>query len=110
MSDQQKFNYKLPNTFTTQPVMVELLPEFAEAWIRDFSTTWPTIVKTADVEEFHRFGHTIKGSFLQFGFPELSKVGGSIMKDSEAGDWATASKRISGLLDTMLELKKKVSQ
>jgi chemotaxis protein histidine kinase CheA len=110
VSHQQKYTYSLPKSFTTQSVMQELLPEFAEAWIRDFVHTWADVVKSRNLEEFHRFGHTIKGSFMQFGFTELSKVGVEVMNDAKREDWDTASKRIDGLLQAMFELKARVTK
>mgnify|MGYP001627148029 CR=1 FL=1 len=86
------------------PVLLELLPEFIEAWESDFAVQWIDIVSRGNLEELHRFGHTIKGSFLQFGFRSLSACGRAIMEAANAGDWNAATaqvKQLTAALETM---------
>jgi chemotaxis protein histidine kinase CheA len=74
------------------------MPEFIAQWTKDLTVTWAEIKDRGDIEEFRRFGHTIKGSFLQFGFRELSPIGREIMDDAEQLDWEGADLRVQGLL------------
>lgn len=74
------------------------MPEFIAQWTKDLTVTWAEIKDRGDIEEFRRFGHTIKGSFLQFGFRELSPIGREIMDDAEHLDWEGADLRVQGLL------------
>ncbi|NQW30681.1 MAG: hypothetical protein HQ472_09235 [Ignavibacteria bacterium] len=108
MSDQHLFTYELPISLPTEQVMVELLPEFVDSWVSDLTVTWTSITKSMDTEELYRFGHTVKGSFMQFGFKDLSKAGAALMSDAANSDWETASKRIQGILEAMYELKKRL--
>ena len=66
---------------------------------------WPEIKASGNLEDFRRFGHTIKGSFLQFGFSALSKVGREMMDDAERADWNAAEIKISGLIVALNEIK-----
>jgi HPt (histidine-containing phosphotransfer) domain-containing protein len=79
------------------PILLELLPEFLDAWQTDLSETWRGILERQDAKELERFGHTIKGSFLQFGYRSLSAVGRAIMDDAARNDWAAATVRVEEL-------------
>ena len=98
MTDQIHPVYQIPTAGPADPILQELLPEFLDAWIKDLSTTWADICARGDVQELHRFGHTIKGSFIQFGFRDLSGVGKEIMEDADRAHWSQASARIAALL------------
>jgi len=50
------------------PIIVELLPEFVENWLKEAKEILPTILKEKDKDALYKFGHTLKGSCLQFGF------------------------------------------
>jgi chemotaxis protein histidine kinase CheA len=89
---------------------VDLMPEFIAQWMKDLTVTWPEIRERGDLEEFRRFGHTVKGSFLQFGFRELSPVGKEIMADADLGDWEAAHARVAGLLAVLEAMKERLSR
>lgn len=93
--------YPVPTGGPSDPVLTDLMPEFIAQWTNDLTVTWAEIKERGDIEEFRRFGHTIKGSFLQFGFRELSPIGREIMGDAENGDWESADLRVQGLLGLM---------
>ena len=97
--------YPTPTELPHDAVLKELIPEFVDAWQRDLREQWPSIVESGNTEDFRRFGHTIKGSFLQFGFKELAQVGRDIMSDAENNDWAGASERIKALQAILSEVK-----
>lgn len=95
--DPMKYTYNVPAEIPSDPILVELLPEFLSLWIRDLTSGWEGILERGENEELRRFGHTIKGSFLQFGFRELASVGIDVMSDAANDDWLEADARIRAL-------------
>lgn len=91
------FPYSVPESAPADPILREFYPEFVGRWLADLTAQWPEIVERNDVEELYRFGHTIKGSFQQFGLKELSGIGKDIMTASSDNDWTTASFYVNGL-------------
>jgi chemotaxis protein histidine kinase CheA len=83
-----------------------MLPEFFATWDRDLCNAQSDVVAQHDTEALYRFGHTIKGSMIQFGFRGLSAIGVAIMQDAEHGDFAAAGLRISGLRQQLQDLQK----
>jgi hypothetical protein len=96
--------YETPSQLPTDGVLAELIPEFLQSWMHDIRTEWPLIVASANKEDFRRFGHTIKGSFLQFGLPSLAQVGRDIMEDSETENYAVAQSRLDELVSILEHL------
>ncbi|MCX6140299.1 MAG: hypothetical protein NTX15_05635 [Candidatus Kapabacteria bacterium] len=109
MTDPLHIEYQVPATGPADPILQELLPEFLDSWIKDLTVTWGEIRQRADVTEFHRFGHTIKGSFVQFSFRDLSAVGREIMEDADSGDWASAEARVLALLAVVNTMRSQLS-
>lgn len=109
MTDPLNIEYQVPATGPADPILQELLPEFLDAWIKDLGVTWTEIKERADITEFQRFGHTIKGSFVQFSFRDLSSVGREIMDDSDRGDWITADARVRALLSVVNTMRAQLS-
>jgi chemotaxis protein histidine kinase CheA len=101
--------YPVPEGGPADPVLADLMPEFISQWTKDLTVTWQQIRDRADIEEFHRFGHTIKGSFLQFGYRDLSAVGKDIMADAANNDWEGADLRIQGLLAVLNAMREKLT-
>lgn len=97
--------YPTPTELPDDAILKELIPEFVSAWKRDLSTEWPAIIASGNLEDFRRFGHTIKGSFLQFGFKDLAQVGKDIMEDSTTGDWETATTRVESLIAILISVE-----
>lgn len=95
----------LPSTMPTDPVLREFLPEFVERWIADIDATWEPMRERNDQQELYRFGHTIKGSMLQFGLSPLADVGRAIMAASAEEDWDTAHKWTLALRDVLVRLQ-----
>ena len=108
MPDRSLPTYTVPETLPTDPVLADLVPEFLAQWVNDLTVTWQDLRQQGDLDGFRRFGHTIKGSFLQFGFKELSAVGKEIMHDADDQDWDTAQDRIHGILAVLVELQKRI--
>lgn len=109
MSNQSKPSYNLPQTLPTNPLLADLLPDFARQWQHDLSVGFEDLKRLGDLDGLRRLGHTVKGSFLQFGFSELAGIGVEIMHDAAHGDWHTAGLRISALCEIMQELEKRVT-
>ena len=108
MPDRSIPTYTIPDTLPTDPVLADLVPEFIEQWLNDLTVNWQDIRRRGDLDDFRRFGHTIKGSFLQFGFKELSSVGKEIMNDADAEDWEAAQLRVTGIQNMLEELKRRL--
>lgn len=108
MSNQSDLTYQLPETLPTNPILVDLLPDFASQWLHDLTVTWSSLRESNDLEGLRRLGHTIKGSFMQFGFNDLAIVGKEIMVCAENDDWEGASQRVNGLRTAMETLASRV--
>lgn len=78
----------------TDNVLRELLPDFFSLWDRDLCNAASEIIDRNDSEALYRFGHTIKGSMMQFGFRDLATFGIAIMHDAERADFPAAAERI----------------
>jgi len=100
--------YDVPEKLPTDPVLADLVPEFLEQWAKDLTVTFGEIKSAGNTEDLRRLGHTIKGSFLQFGFRDLSPVGRQIMEDAEHGDWATAESRVLDLLHVVRAMQERI--
>ena len=100
--------YNVPDHLPTDPVLADLVPEFLEQWEKDLTVTFTDMQQRKDVEELRRFGHTIKGSFLQFGFRDLASIGKEIMTDAENGDWQGAADKVNGILGVVRTLSKRL--
>ena len=105
---KRSYTYSLPDELPTDPILQDLIPDFIEQWLNDLTVTWAGIKDRGDQEEFKRFGHTIKGSFLQFGFRDLSAVGKQIMADSEEANWDEADARILRIIDALNTLQQRM--
>ncbi|MCU0331075.1 MAG: hypothetical protein MUC47_08905 [Candidatus Kapabacteria bacterium] len=105
MSDHPIPEYPIPTVLAGDPVLREFYPEFVERWLADLTTQWPAVVERADPTELYRFGHTIKGSFIQFGLRDLSDVGRHVMACTDPLDWTKASACVEGLRRTLLQFQ-----
>lgn len=74
---------KLP----TDPFVLELLPEFVDQWIQDIDEQFEALSAAKNKDDMYRFGHTIKGSCLQFGLDEIANLGIELMGYCKTGDW-----------------------
>jgi len=101
--------YQLPTQGPTDPILQELLPEFLDSWMKDLTISWAAIRERADVQELYRFGHTIKGSFIQFGYRDLAQAGREIMSDADAGSWTNAEARVQALLSVIHTMRNHLS-
>lgn len=109
MTDPIRPVYHLPTQGPQDPILLELLPEFLDSWANDLTKTWAEIRERADIQELYRFGHTIKGSFIQFGFRDLAAAGREIMEDANAGAWNDAHARVAALLSVVHTMQNQLS-
>ncbi len=109
MSDRSVPKIQLPDILPTDPVLADLLPDFARLWLRDLDGAVERCRMDNDAESLHRLGHTIKGSFLQFGFTELSAVGVQIMNAALAKDWEGAQAHVTALRSVLEQLQQRLS-
>lgn len=109
MTDPIQPDYQIPTQGPQDPILQELLPEFLDSWTNDLTTTWAGIRDRADAQELYRFGHTIKGSFIQFGFRDLAAAGREIMEDANAGAWNDADARVRALLSVVNTMRNHLS-
>ena len=92
---------KLPD----DPFIVELLPEFIDTWIEEFENNLPKIYETKDLHELYRFGHTIKGSCLQFGFDDIAQLGIELMSYSKEENWEKAQELTPRIFADFIKMK-----
>lgn len=97
--------YPIPTTLPQDPILREFYPEFLDRWISDLEHEWPAIRLRADQQELYRFGHTIRGSFLQFGLRDLSDVGKQIMRLSDPPEWDAVATCVDGLRRVLVIVK-----
>ena len=86
--------------------ILELLPGFCEEWeaVLD-ERTWPRVKAARDVDGLRRLGHTIKGSFSQFGFPAGGGVGQGLVDCARQGDWALAERKVEELRGLVSDIR-----
>lgn len=92
----------LPN----DPMIRELLPEFVDAWINDIDEQFKPLMDAKNSGELYRFGHTIKGSCLQFGLDEIATLGIQLMELSKVQDWDNAIIIEQKIRDSFIDVKK----
>lgn len=109
VSDRVMISYSVPDQWPTDPVLVEFLPEFVEQWIAELDKPFDEMLERHNVEELNRLGHTIKGSFLQFGFRDLSALGKEIMLDAQAENWDGLLAKINVLKRILKEMKHRLA-
>jgi hypothetical protein len=87
------------------PFIKELLPEFIDTWIDDINTQYQTLLISKNSQDLYRFGHTLKGSCLQFGLDEIAALGIELMGYAKAEDWKKAAELEGKLIAWFGELK-----
>ncbi len=90
-------------------MLADLLPDFASLWLRDLHNAAVMFSEQSDTEALYRLGHTIKGSFLQFGFDQLANIGREIMACAKETDWEGAQERVKLLEQILLDLQQRLS-
>lgn len=101
-------SYSVPDKWPTDPILAEFLPEFVDQWRSDLAEPFDAMMLRHNVEELNRLGHTIKGSFLQFGFSDLSGIGKEIMADAKAESWDALLSKVNVLRDILDAMKQRL--
>lgn len=105
MHDNLHPPFPLPELPTADSPLTELFPEFVQAWITELDRDAADAISRRDAESLYRLGHTIKGSFLQFGLPAHATVGMQLMTFAEQEDWNAANDYVKALLQMLRSLQ-----
>lgn len=87
-------------------IIREMLPEFVESWVRDFTHKYDDLCRNCDEGELYRFGHTLKGSGRQFGMYEIAEFGITIMNHARNQEFEEAAELKKVLLEKLSEVKR----
>ncbi len=91
---------------SSDKIILELLPEFVSDWLHDIETEFVEILVHQDQSRLYRFGHTLKGSCLQFGLEEPAELGVVLMELSETENWGVAHLMQEPLRACFVNIKK----
>jgi HPt (histidine-containing phosphotransfer) domain-containing protein len=92
----------------SDPFVLELLPEFVDTWIQDIDAQFDALIQAKDADELYRFGHTLKGSCLQFGLDEIAAQGIELMGYAKNIDWENAVLMGPKLKQSFINIKKEI--
>lgn len=90
---------------TTDPILLELMPELIETWIDDINQKFDILFESRNNSEMYRLAHTIKGSCLQFSLDEIGQVGIEMLQKVKNNDWDSIYPYKKRLLDMFYEVK-----
>ncbi|MFN7143887.1 MAG: Hpt domain-containing protein, partial [Myxococcota bacterium] len=68
------------------------------------------LLRARDVDGLHRFGHTAKGSFLQFGYPEGGAIGEALLRCARDGDWEGAASEVAALRRLLTDVREALAR
>jgi|688.fasta_scaffold164996_1 hypothetical protein len=97
--------FLLPELPTADGPLTELFPEFVQAWIDELDRDAADIIVRNDTASLIRLGHTIKGSFMQFGLTAHASIGQQLMAFAEQGNWNAANDYVNALLQMLRSLR-----
>ncbi len=89
----------------SDPVILELLPEFIDTWIEDINKDFTPLCEAKDKDNFYRMAHTLKGSGFQFGFENVGNMGLEMMQLTKDEKWEELPKFKDLLLKEFMEVK-----
>lgn len=90
----------------TDPVILELLPEFIDTWIVDINEQFTPLCEAKDKDNFYRLAHTLKGSGFQFGIDNVGNMGLEMMRLTKEEKWEELPQFKELLLKEFEETKK----
>ncbi len=93
-------------TLPDDPIILELLPEFVQDWLKQLDVEFHEILDKKDEQRLYRLGHTLKGSCLQFGLEDPAKLGITLMEHSKVQDWDAARAIFEPLRTYFVEAQK----
>jgi len=97
-------------TLPDDPFIIELLPEFVDAWLNDFGEQFKTLTDTKNSADLFRMGHTLKGSCAQFGLNEIADMGVELMEYSKSNDWDKATETEEKIIQAFSNVKKYIEE
>jgi HPt (histidine-containing phosphotransfer) domain-containing protein len=104
----------MPMTLPSDPIVLELLPEFINDWIAQLDREFQPILDAKNEELLYRLGHTLKGSCLQFGLQEPAQLGIQLMGLSKEQKWDEAAAMFTPIRSMFVEageaVRKKLGQ
>ncbi|MDP2309172.1 MAG: hypothetical protein Q8P18_24325 [Pseudomonadota bacterium] len=93
------------------PTVLELLPIFCDYWEHNFDVDWwPRVRTTRSLEGLRHLGHTVVGSFGQFGVPEGAPLGQALMICARDGDWAAAERHTETLRELVRQVRRALAE
>ena len=88
------------------PVLLSLLPEFLTHWEALLTDAeWERLRASGDPAGLHRLGHTVRGSFAQFGMQDGADIGTALMECASKGEWGRARMLFGALRAGMAEVR-----
>lgn len=105
MSDMHYPPFPLPEPPEHGSVLADLFPEFVQAWITDIDQHLQMFAVSHDTEALYRLGHTIKGSFQQFGLEDHASIGRAIMDFATSNIWDDAIAWLEALRTMLCSLQ-----
>ena len=97
-------------TFSDDPFVRELLPEFIEQWLIDLKEQYLPAVETKNADDLYRIGHTLKGSGYQFGMTELGDIGKVVMAEAKSQNWERATELCKEIEQMLLDAQAEVEK
>ncbi len=92
------------------PIVVELLPTFCDDWQRKIDADWwPRVVDAGSRDGLRHFGHTVVGSFAQYGLPEGARIGHLLLACAKEGDWVGAARHVEALRGVLRDVRRSLS-
>ena len=92
------------------PFIIELLPEFVDAWLNDFGDQFKTLIESKNSGDLFRLGHTLKGSCAQFGLEEIAEMGVELMESSESNNWEKAAETEERIKQAFANVKQYIEE
>lgn len=86
--------------------MLELLPIFCDDWEHKLDVEWwPRVRGTQSLEGLRHLGHTVAGSFAQFGVVGGAELGHALMACAREKDWTAAERHTESLRDIVRQVR-----
>lgn len=86
-------------------IIQQLLPDFIESGIDDFTTVITKIIENKSKNELYRLAHSWKGSAAQYEFPEIAEKCKELIQCSETENWSQSALLGNEILGMILEIK-----
>lgn len=97
-------------TFSDDPLVQELVPEFIDQWIIDMKEQYLPAIESKNADELYRVGHTLKGSGYQFGMTELGDIGKVVMAEAKAANWERAAELYKEIGKMLVDAKEEFAK